>query len=64
MSRGIGSTIGRSDASEYKLAGEIQASIDDPRPGIRHDEVMSEMDADIAGLPETKRVKQARQQAT
>ena len=37
------------------LAGEIQASIDDPRPGIQHDEVMSEMDADIALLPKTKR---------
>ena len=30
------------------LVGEIQASIDDPRPSIPHDEVMAEMDADIA----------------
>lgn len=34
--------------------GEIQASIDDPRPNIAHDEVMAEMDADIAALPKKK----------
>ncbi|HSM27546.1 MAG TPA: hypothetical protein VK855_05515 [Thioalkalivibrio sp.] len=45
------------EAAAYNqwLAGEIHASIDDPRPGIRHDEVMAEMDADIAVLPEKKR---------
>lgn len=32
------------------LATEIQASIDDPRPGIPHDEVMAEMDAEVAAL--------------
>lgn len=32
------------------LAAEIQESIDDPRPNISHDEVMAEMDADIAAL--------------
>jgi hypothetical protein len=37
------------------LASEIQASIDDPRPSLPHDEVMVEMDADIAALPATKR---------
>jgi len=36
------------------LAGEIQASIDDPRPSIPHDKVMAEMDADIAALPKKK----------
>lgn len=36
------------------LAGEIQASIDDPRPNFAHDEVMAEMDADIAALPKKK----------
>lgn len=30
------------------LAGEIQEAIDDPRPNISHDEVLAEMDADIA----------------
>ncbi|MFT0544901.1 hypothetical protein ACMHYO_00905 [Allopusillimonas ginsengisoli] len=33
------------------LVNEIQASIDDSRPSISHDDVMAEMDADIAGLP-------------
>lgn len=32
------------------LATEIQESIDDPRPNISHDDVMAEMDADIAAL--------------
>ncbi len=45
------------EAAAYNqwLAGEIQASIDDPRPSIPHDEVMAEMDADIAALPKKKR---------
>ena len=44
------------EAAAYNqwLAGEIQASIDDPRPSIPHDEVMAEMDADIAALPKKK----------
>mgnify|MGYP001584573431 CR=1 FL=1 len=33
------------------LAAEIRESIDDPRPSIPHDEVMAEMEADIAALP-------------
>jgi len=37
------------------LASQIQASIDDPRPSLPHDEVMVEMDADIAALPAAKR---------
>jgi hypothetical protein len=37
------------------LAAEIQASIDDPRLSIPHDEVMAEMDADIAALPVVKK---------
>ena len=45
------------EAAAYNqwLAGEIQASIDDPRPSIPHDEVMSEMDADIVALQKSKR---------
>lgn len=31
-------------------AAEIQLSIDDPRPSIPHDEVVAEMNADIAAL--------------
>ena len=37
------------------LAAEIQESIDDARPSIPHDEVMAEMDVDIAALPAVKR---------
>jgi hypothetical protein len=37
------------------LAAQIQASIDDPRPSIPHDEVLAEMDADIAALKAGKR---------
>jgi hypothetical protein len=33
------------------LAAEVQASIDDPRPSIPHDEVMAKMETDIAALP-------------
>ena len=48
---------GAHEAAAYNqwLAGEIQASIDDPRPSIPHDEVMAEMEADIAALPKKKR---------
>lgn len=45
------------EAAAYNqwLADEIQASIDDPRPGVPRDEVMAEMDADIAALSKKKR---------
>lgn len=45
------------EAAAYNqwLAGEIQASIDDPGPSIPHDAVMAEMHADIAALPKKKR---------
>jgi hypothetical protein len=48
---------GAHQAAAYNqwLVGEIQASIDDPRPSIPHDEVMAEMAADIAALPIKKR---------
>jgi hypothetical protein len=48
---------GAHEAAAYNqwLAAEVQASIDDPRPSIPHDEVMAEMDTDIAALPATKR---------
>lgn len=32
------------------LGAEIQTSIDDPQPNIAHNDVMAEMDADIAAL--------------
>ena len=45
------------EAAAYNnwLASEIQTSIDDRRPNLKHDEVMAEMDADIAALPAKKR---------
>jgi hypothetical protein len=45
------------EAAAYNqwLAGEIQKSLDDPRPNIPHNEIMAEMDADIAALPRKKR---------
>ncbi|MEO7560272.1 MAG: hypothetical protein ABIT23_08485 [Nitrosospira sp.] len=48
---------GAHEAAAYNnwLASEIQASIDDPRPNLSHDEVMAEMDADIAALPAIKK---------
>lgn len=47
---------GGDEAAAYNqwLASEIQASIDDPRPSIPHDEVMAGMDAEIAALPAVK----------
>lgn len=44
------------EAAAYNqwLGSEIQASIDDPRPNISHDDVMSEMDAEIAALQKKK----------
>lgn len=41
---------GAHEAAAYNqwLAGEIQTSMDDPRPSIPHDEVMVRMDARIA----------------
>ena len=45
------------EAAAYNswLVDEIQASIDDHRPSISHDEIMAEMDANIAALPKKKR---------
>lgn len=37
------------------LANEIQEAIDDSRPNLSHDEVMAEMDADIAALAKPAR---------
>lgn len=44
-------------AYNHWLASEIFASIDDPRPSIPHDEVMADMDADVAALPSVKRTR-------
>jgi len=48
---------GAHEAAAYNhwLAGEIQASIDDSRTSIPHDEIMVEMDADIAALSKKNR---------
>jgi len=44
------------EAAAYNqwLTAEVQASIDDPRPSIPHDEIMAGMDANIAALPTVK----------
>lgn len=38
------------DAYSRWLAAEIQAAIDDTRPSLPHEEVMAELDAEIASL--------------
>lgn len=47
----------RIEAATYGawLAAEIQAAIDDPRPNIRHEEVMAEMKAEIAAIVRSKK---------
>jgi len=44
------------EAAAYNqwLTEEIQASLEDPRSNLSHDEVMAGMDADIAALPKKK----------
>lgn len=41
------------EAAAYSkwVAAELQASIDDPRPSISHEQVMAELDTDLATLP-------------
>ena len=45
------------EAAAYNqgLASEIQTSLDDPRPNIPHDDVMDEMDAEIAAWSTNQR---------
>ena len=50
------------DAYTRWLAAEIQAAIDDPRPSIPHEEVMAEMEAEIARLKEGNPTKHTAQQ--
>ncbi|MDW5501451.1 stability determinant [Pseudomonas lundensis] len=38
---------------------KVREAMDDPRPGIPHDEVMAEMDAVIAAAQARKKTKQA-----
>lgn len=37
------------------LAAELQEAIDDPRPSLPHDEVMAEMDGEIAAMSGTRK---------
>jgi hypothetical protein len=48
---------GAHEAAAYNqwLASEIQASLDDPRQSVTHDEVMAEMAADLNALTQNKR---------
>ena len=50
------------DAYNRWLAAEIQAAIDDPRPSIPHEEVMAEMETEIARLNEGNPTKHTAQQ--
>lgn len=43
-------------AYNQRLAGEIQASIDDPRPNMPHDKVMADMDAIATVSQSSKRL--------
>jgi 2C-methyl-D-erythritol 2,4-cyclodiphosphate synthase len=45
------------EAAAYNqwLVNEIQASIDDPRPNFSHEEVMAEMNVDMAASSKKKR---------
>ena len=45
------------EAAAYNqwLVNEIQASIDDPRPNLSHEEVMAEMNVDMAASSKKKR---------
>ena len=52
----------RRDAYTRWLAAEIQAAVDDPRPSIPHEEVMAEMEAEIARLKEGNPTKHTAQQ--
>ena len=38
----------QADAYDVWFRAQVQASLDDPRPSIPHDQVMAEMDAIIA----------------
>jgi hypothetical protein len=51
----------RAAAHNKWLEAEIQASIDDPRPSAPHEEVMSEMEMEIARLPAAKRARMSKQ---
>lgn len=48
---------GAHEAAAYNrwLASEIQASIDDTRPSIAHDDVLADIEASIAALPAIKK---------
>jgi len=45
------------------LAANIQAAIDDPRPSLPHEEVMAQMDAQLARLKEGRPTEHTAQNA-
>jgi hypothetical protein len=47
------------DAYDRWFRARVQASIDDPRPGIPHDQVMAEAEAIIAEAEQRRHAKQA-----
>jgi hypothetical protein len=45
----------QADSYDKWFRAKVQASIDDPRPGIPHDQVMAELDAIIAAAAKRKK---------
>ncbi|MEO5807663.1 antitoxin [Devosia sp.] len=43
------------DAYDVWFRAKVQASLDDPRPGIPHDQVMAELDAIIEAAAKRKK---------
>jgi len=52
-------TVEEAEAYDLWFRAKVQASIDDPRPTIPHDQVMAEMDAIIAEAGQRLGQKQA-----
>jgi hypothetical protein len=48
-------TTEEAEAYDRWFRAKVRASLDDPRPGIPHDEVMAEMDAIIAAAEQRGR---------
>jgi hypothetical protein len=52
-------TVEEAEAYDRWLRAKVQASLDDPRPGIPHGQVMAEMDAIILAAEKRRASKQA-----
>jgi hypothetical protein len=52
-------TIEEAEAYDRWLRAKVQASLDDPRPNIPHDQVMADMEAIIRAAEQRRAAKQA-----